>query len=148
MKRSNRAASAGKVLKVTDQEDSEDLLEKRQDQTDVAAAEQKKVEEKAIDKVGSVLDHAPYVLDQSPTQVFGAAVIEEFKGDVAKIPKWLFKRWYFRDRAIIDLFVTQRAYDEADVEARRALAAKFNVRYAALGPRHSYRTDLPQQLGL
>jgi hypothetical protein len=122
--------------------------ESRQDQADVAAVDQKQAEERATDKIGSVVDYGPYVTDQSPTQVFGAGVIDLFSGDVSRIPKWMFKRWYFRDKIIIDFFHTQRSYNEADVESRRKMARKFNVRYAALGPGMSYLTDLPQQLGI
>ena len=49
---------------------------------------------------------------------------------------------------IVDLFRTKQAYKEAEVEARRRMAKKHGVKYAALGPSMSYRTDLPQQLNL
>jgi hypothetical protein len=152
-KRGTRPASSGKKLNVSAPEENpspeaQERDESYKDRADEATLEQKQAEERATDKIGSVLDYGPYVVDQSPTQVFGAAVIEHFKGDVSRIPKWLFKRWYFRDRIIVDMFHNKRAYIEADVEARRALAKKFKVRYAALGPSMSYRTDLPEQLGL
>jgi len=128
---------------------SPELMERAesgQDRADLAAMEQKKAAEQASDKIGSVVDYGPYVVDQSPTQAFGAGVIDLFDGNVSRIPKWRFKRWYFRDKIIIDFFHSQREYNEADVESRREMAKKFKVRYAALGPGMSYKTDLPQQL--
>ncbi len=153
MKRGTRPASSSRRISVrppeeTPSPESTERAESHQDRADLAALEQKKAEAQASDKVGSVVDYGPYVTDQSPTQVFGMAVIDMFNGDVSRIPKWLFKRWYFRDKIIVDLFTTPRAYAEADVESRREMARKFKVRYAALGPGMSYKTDLPQQLGI
>lgn len=153
MKKGNRPYSSSKKLSVQPAQESPsadqlDRQDSSKDLADKAALEQKTAERQAADKVGSILDYGPYVGDQSPTQVFGAAVIEHFKGNVSRIPKWLFTRWYFRDKIIVDLFRTNRAYVEADVDSRRALAGKFGVRYAALGPGMSYLTDLPQQLGI
>jgi hypothetical protein len=93
---------------------------------------------KAADKIGQVpeLTDAHYSIDQSPTQCWREAVIDHFKGDVDRIPKWLFKRAYFALKIIVDTFYTQSEYDRAQVDDRRALAHKMGWKYAALGPNH------------
>lgn len=145
-------AASSKVLSVmTGNEPGLNALEAeelRQDQNDIMRLEQRQAEARATDKIGSVVGYGPYVFDQSPTEVFGEDLIKTCKNDVTRIPNWRFTRWYFRERIIVDLFRTQAAYDGADVEARRRMAKKYKVRYAALGPRMSFRTDLPQQLGI
>lgn len=153
MKRANRPSSSARRLSVRQPEETpsseeQERAESGQDRADVAAMAQKQAAEQASDKIGSVVDYGPYVVDHSPTQVFGLAVIDMFDGQVSRIPKWRFKRWYFRDKIIIDFFRTKQEYEAADVEARRDMARKFKVRYAALGPGMSYKTDLPQQLGI
>ena len=93
-----------------------------------------KIEElRASDKLGEIMDHAPYVEDQSITQVWGLKAA----GDA--VAGYVFKRWYFmgKDNAIVDTFMTEELYDAADVEGRRKLAHKYGTRYAALGPMHS-----------
>jgi len=93
-----------------------------------------KLEElQAADKLGEIMDHAPYVSDQSITQVWGLKAA----GDV--VEGYIFKRWYFmgKDNAIVDTFMTQELYDISDVDGRRKLAHKYGTRYAALGPMHS-----------
>ena len=86
---------------------------------------------RAADKLGEFMDNAPFVTDQSTTQVWGIRSAPE--------KQYSFSRWYFmaKDNAIVDTFEKQEAYDAADVEGRRALAHKFGTRYAALGPKHS-----------
>ena len=153
MKRSSPTpAASSKLLTIRpadeSTQDAQDRVDSAKDQSDLATLEQRKAEERASDKIGSIVDHAPYVMDQSPTQVFGMALINSYKGDAGKIPNWLFKRWYFRDNIIIDFFSSKRAYEDAEVEARRKMAHKFKFKYAALGPTMSYRTDLPEQLGV
>jgi uncharacterized membrane protein len=137
-------ASSGRVLSIrTGDEsglDSLERAERAQDEADISKLEQRQASARAADKIGTVVGYGPYDTDQSPTQVFGMAAI--------KAPDWRFSRWYFRDKMIVDLFRTKQAYSEANVEARRRLAKKYHVKYAALGPSMSYRTDLPQQLGL
>ena len=137
-------ASSGKVLSVRAGEEAGlnalERIEDAQDRADIAKLEQRQAEAQAMDKIGTVVGYGPYDTDQSPTQVFGMAAI--------KAPEWRFSRWYFRDKIIVDLFRTRQAYQAAEVEARRRMAKKHGVRYAALGPSMSYRTDLPQQLGL
>jgi hypothetical protein len=145
-------ASHGKALTIrTGDEPGLDSLEGResgQDAADIARMEQRIAEAKAQDKIGTVVGYGPCFYDQSPTEVFGPGLVAACKNDVSKIPDWRFTRWYSRDRIIVDLFRTKGAYAAADVEARRRMAKKHGVRYAALGPSMSYRTDLPQQLGL
>lgn len=145
-------ASSGKVLSIrTGREPGLDALERAendQDRADIAKVEQRQAEDRALDKIGSVVGYGPYVMDQSPTQVFGRGLVDACRNDVSRIPDWRFSRWYFQDKIIVDLFRTAAAYKEADVEARRRMAKKHGVKYAALGPSMSYRTDLPQQLGL
>lgn len=137
-------ASSGKVLSVRAGEESGlnalERIEDAQDRADIEKLEQRKLEAQAMDKIGTVVGYGPYDTDQSPTQVFGMAAI--------KAPEWRFSRWYFRDKIIVDLFRTRQTYQAAEVEARRRMAKKYGVRYAALGPSMSYRIDLPQQLGL
>ena len=151
-KSSQRPFSASKMLKVkTDDESGHDALESaedRQDKADIARMEMRIIEAQANDKIGSIVGYGPYAMDQTPTQVFGSGLIESCKNDVSKIPDWRFTRWYFRDKIIVDLFRTKQKYQEADVEARRRMAKKYGLRYAALGPSMSYKTDLPQQLGI
>lgn len=120
--------------------DAFERAERRKDQEDESKMQQRLAAARAADKIGTVVGYGPYDTDQSPTQVFGAAGM--------KAPDWRFSRWYFRDKMIVDLFRTKQAYSEANVEARRRMAKKYGVKYAALGPSMSYRTDLPQQLGL
>ncbi|MFA5937596.1 MAG: hypothetical protein WC822_07000 [Candidatus Paceibacterota bacterium] len=145
-------AASSKVLRIrTDDQSGLSALEqaeRQQDQADESALEQRIAGERASDKIGSVVGYGPFVLDQSPTEVFGPELIAACKNDVSKIPNWRFSRWYFRDRIIVDLFRVESAYKEADVPARRRMAKKYGIKYAALGPRMSYRTDLPQQLGI
>ena len=137
-------ASSGKVLSVRAGEEAGlnalERIEDAQDRADIAKLEQRQAEAQAMDKIGTVVGYGPYDTDQSPTQVFGIAAI--------KAPEWRFSRWYFRDRIIIDLFRTLGMYKAAKVEKRRRMAKKYGMKYAALGPSMSYRTDLPQQLGL
>jgi hypothetical protein len=136
--------SSGRVLSIrTGDEpglDSLERAERTQDQADISKLEQRLAAARAVDKIGTVVGYGPYDTDQSPTQVFGMAAINA--------PDWRFSRWYFRDNMIVDLFRTKQAYSEADVNARHRMAKKHGVKYAALGPSMSYRTDLPQQLGL
>lgn len=86
---------------------------------------------RAADKLGETMDFAPFVTDQSPTQIWGAKAAAELQCS--------FSRWYFmaKANAVIDLFPKQELYDGAGVEARRAMAHKYGTRYAALGPKHS-----------
>ena len=152
-KRGLTPASSGKGLTINPSEETPspetaERDESYQNRADESALEQRIAEERASDKIGSVLDYAPYVVDQSPTQIFGMALIDSVKGDVSRIPNWKFKRWYFGKKVIVDFFSTKQAYKEAEVEARRSMARKFKIKYAALGPGMSYRTDLPEQLGL
>lgn len=136
--------SSGRVLSIRTGDDpgldSFERAERTRDQADISKLEQRLAAARAADKIGTVVGYGPYDTDQSPTQVFGMAAINA--------PDWRFSRWYFRDKMIVDLFRTKQAYAAADVEARRRMAKKHGVRYAALGPSMSYRTDLPQQLGL
>ena len=83
------------------------------------------------DKLGDFMDHAPFVTDQSTTQIWGLKSAPE--------PVYNFSRWYWmvKQNAVVDLFKKQEDYDAADVEGRRALAHKYGTRYAALGPNHS-----------
>ena len=83
------------------------------------------------DKFRKLMDSDAYATEQTPTGIWGAKAAGE--------KQVYFSRWYYRglDNAIIDLFLTQELYDEADVEARRAMAHRYGTRYAALGPHHS-----------
>lgn len=145
-------ASSGKVLAIRAGEEAGlnalERIEDAQDRADIAKMEQRIAETKAQDKIGTVVGYGPCFYDQSPTEVFGPGLVAACKNDVSKIPNWRFSRWYFRDKIIVDLFRTKQAYAAADVKARRRMAKKHGVKYAALGPSMSYRTDLPQQLGL
>ena len=137
-------ASSGRVLSIRTGDEpglaALERAERTQDDADISKLEQRQALARAADKIGSVVGYGPYDTDQSPTQVFGPAALAA--------PDWRFSRWYFRDRMIVDLFRTRAAYEAAGVEARRRMAKKHKVKYAALGPSMSYRTDLPQQLGL
>ena len=151
MSKKGRAAASSRVLtsKTTGAGERDlESEEARQAQADISRIEQDKAAAQEADKIGSVVDYGPHITDQSPTQVFGMALIDACKGDVKRIPAWRFKRWYFRDKIIIDFFSRQQEYDAAQVEARRKMAHQFKFKYAALGPGMSYRTDLPRQLGL
>jgi hypothetical protein len=150
MKTVNRPASSGRVLSVRPEESGLDALDadSLQNREDISRLEQDQAEAKQSDKIGSIVGYGPYDIDQSPTQVFGMPLIDRCKGDVDKIPNWKFSRWYYFDKIIVDLFYTDQAYKEADVEARRKMAKSFRFKYAALGPGMSYRTNLPAQLGI
>jgi hypothetical protein len=86
---------------------------------------------KTADKFGEMMDHAPFVMNQSPTAIWGVKASGE--------KQYNFTRWYFmaKDNVVLDLFLTHEAYDAAEVEKRRDLARRFGTRYAALGPMHS-----------
>lgn len=106
------------------------------DRASEGAAAAREAQRKAEDPAGLVLDHSPFARDQSVTQAFGGQVISDL-GGTEKLPRWRFSRFYFTHKAIMDLFPTQRGYDEAQVEERRAMAKRYGFRYAALGPNHS-----------
>lgn len=150
MKRYTRPRSSAQPLKFTTPTattQEADTVEAKQDRAEIESVEAKQAAAKESDRIGSVVDYGPHVVDQSPTQIFGMALINACNGDVRRIPKWRFKRWYFRDKIIIDYFSTKREYDEAQVEQRRKMAHQFGFKYGALGPGMSYKVDLPEQLG-
>jgi len=105
------------------EERREAFAESTQDFQDAMA--QARADDKFLDVVGS----ADFVTDQVPTQIWGLKAVND--------PPYKFSRWYFRDKVLLDLFLTQEAYDAAEVEQRRALARGRGFRYAALGPMHS-----------
>lgn len=148
MKRKPTINSASRTLTVRPQENSQDQADARQDREDTSRVEQKIAKDKAADKIGTLFDHAAFDVDQTPAQVFGMAVIDSVGGDVARLPRWRFSRWYFGIRTIVDLFHTKSEYKEAQVEDRRKMAHKFGFKYGALGPGMSYVDDLPAQLGI
>jgi len=132
-----KPAATQKVLPIERPADADPEAAKRaKDAADVAAVAAKEAERKAQDPISDPLNYGPYVTDHSPTMCFGRQVIEDYGGDVGRIPKYRFKRWYFRDKVVIDTFITQLQYDSADVEGRRAMCKKYGHRYAALGPDH------------
>ena len=113
--------------------------EEAQDRADEEAVKDKVQAKKTADKIGQVeeIEHAPYASDQSVTQCFGMPIIEAYGGKVEDLPRFHFKRWYFGLKIIVDTFRSDKEYEAAQVEERRALAHKFGHRYAALGPFHS-----------
>lgn len=90
-----------------------------------------------MDPISEPLDYGPWAGGQNVAQCFGQAVIDDHGGDVSRLPKWRFRRRYLAQKVIIDTFLSQKHYDEAQVEERRAMAHKYGFRYAALGPSHS-----------
>ena len=105
--------------------------EKQAYDANLAECEDRLNELRDSDKLGEFFDHAPWVANQNTTQVWGVKAAPE------KV--YTFSRWYFmaKDNALVDLFPKQELYDSADVEGRRAMAHKYGMRYAALGPNHS-----------
>ena len=108
-------------------------IKDRQDEADV---ERKLESQRAGDKIGEVedIDYAACAFKQSPSQCFGAQVVADYG---LKLPDYVFTRWYFGKKIIVDTFTSEEKYNEADVEGRRAMAHKYGFRYAALGPNHS-----------
>ncbi len=108
------------------------------DRQDAAEVEQKIEAMRAGDKIGEVeeIDYAPCAFKQSPSQCFGGQVIIDY-GGTEKLPDYIFSRWYFGKKIIIDTFTSEEKYISADVEGRRKMAHKYGFKYAALGPGHS-----------
>ena len=139
-KNESKAASMQKTLPVRHPGESPETPEE-QEKREFDRSEQhfkaKMDEIRAKDKIGEVLDYAPFATNQTPAQIWGFKLKEE---DCASPIR--FCRWYFGNGVVVDFFRTQKEYDAANVEVRRALVHKYGGRYAALGPRHS-RYPLP-----
>jgi hypothetical protein len=123
-------------VRVPDQEPQE-ALESRQDKADEAKVQAQVEDHKAKDPVSEPIEYGQFVQSQSISQCFGQAAIDYYRGDADAMPRWRFSRRYLGRKIIVDLFYTQRAYDNAQVEQRRALCKHFGYAYAALGPAHS-----------
>ena len=112
--------------------------EQIKDQQDETKAQQRLALAQADDKIGQVedIEFAPCAFNQSPAQCFGSQVVVDC-GGTDTLPDYIFHRWYFGKKIIVDTFYTEAAYESADVEGRRAMAHKYGYRYAAMGPNQS-----------
>lgn len=140
-----KSALAAPKLPPQTQGDAEEEREDYQLQRDLQMIE----ERTKADKISRLLQSKAYLIDAGPTHVIPRA---ELEARAAKDPKFLeglpkvrFSRFYLKERIVVDLFVTEKAYKEADVEARRAWCRSEGVRYGALGPTMN-TIDLTPQL--
>jgi hypothetical protein len=115
-------------------------IKQRQDEAKVRA---KVAEQKANDPISQPLDFGQFWAQVSPTQIWGRKWIDHFKGPG---PKMRFSRWYLGHKIIVDTFLTDKLYKEADVEARRSIVNEMGFKYAALGPQHSVKPHERPQL--